>query len=189
VTAAGETVTRDLLAELTEMRRREQAATAPPWTLEFELCDCGGENGCACGQERYPYAIRTGEPHVTRPGGAPNPDYDFIHSEICELTHGDAEFIAMARTDMPRLLAALDAVLKPHQPGRITLYGSLCEHHENHRYFSIDRTEADHVRACPDCSATVYISCAGCGPAVSMDQCPVRSLTTAALTGEEGDQS
>jgi hypothetical protein len=91
-------------------------------------------------------------------------------------------FIVTARTAFPRLLAALDAVLKLHQPGRVTILGALCKRHENHRHFSITRTEADDVRACPDCVARVYISCAGCGPQVSVDACPVRAAITAELT-------
>ncbi len=84
-----------------------------------------------------------------------------------------------------RLLAALRAVLEPHKPGRVTILGALCKHHENHRHFSITRTEADDVRACPDCAATVYTSCAGCGPRVSVDACPVRETVTRELTGKE----
>lgn len=89
---------------------------------------------------------------------------------------------------VPPLLAAIEAVLKPHQPGRVTIYGSLCKHHANHRDFSITRAEADGVRACPDCTATVYPSCSGCGPHVSADACPVRAAITAALTGTQPDE-
>ena len=85
----------------------------------------------------------------------------------------------------PRLLAAVEAVLKPHQSGPVTILGSLCKRHENHRFFSVTRTEADAVRACPDCPATVWTSCAGCGPQVSADACLVREAITAALAGKE----
>jgi hypothetical protein len=87
--------------------------------------------------------------------------------------------------DVPRLLAAVEAVLKPHQPGRIVVRGTLCKRHENHRYFSITGTEAADVRACQECKATVFNSCAGCGHPVPLDACPVREAITAALTGEE----
>lgn len=97
---------------------------------------------------------------------------------------GDGEFGRSAR-DVPRLLAAVEAVLKDHQTGRVTVLGSLCERHENHRYFSITATEATDVRACPDCTATVYDSCTGCGPQVPVDRCPPRNAITCALLGEE----
>lgn len=89
-----------------------------------------------------------------------------------------------AAIDVPRLLAALDAVLKPHQPGRIVVFGSVCKRHENYCYFSITSTEAADVQACPDCTATVYVSCAGCGLQVSLDRCPVRNGIARELLGE-----
>ena len=46
-----------------------------------------------------------------------------------------------------------------------------------------DNSAAD-VTACPDCPATVYVSCAGCGPHVPLDSCPVRTAISAALLGE-----
>ncbi len=97
----------------------------------------------------------------------------------------DAVFISAARTAMPRLVAAAEAVLARHGPGRITILGKLCERHESHRFFSITRTEAAGVEACPDCPASVYVSCAGCGPQVRLDSCPDRAAITSALTGEE----
>lgn len=87
--------------------------------------------------------------------------------------------------DLPLLLGVVEAVLKWHQPGRVAILGSLCERHESHRHFSITRTEADGVRACPDCAATVYASCTGCGPGVSVDACPYRLAITRELTGKE----
>lgn len=86
----------------------------------------------------------------------------------------------------PRLLAAVEAVLKPHQPGRNVVFGDTCELHEGHRHFSITEPEARSVRDCPDCSATVYVSCYGCGPHMPLDSCPVRAAITRALTGEDG---
>lgn len=96
--------------------------------------------------------------------------------------------LGASQEDVPRLVAAIEAVLAPHQPGRVQILGHLCKHHENHRYFSITSTEADHVRACPDCTATVYTSCAGCGIGMSVDECPVREAITRELAkGETGD--
>lgn len=90
--------------------------------------------------------------------------------------------------DVPRLLKAVEAALKFHQPGRMTILGGLCKRHENHRHFSITRTEADAVRACPDCTATVYRSCTGCGPGVDVEACVTRNAITAALAGKEADR-
>ena len=101
------------------------------------------------------------------------------------VTELDAWFITTARTAMPRLVAALEAVLKLHQPGRVMILGALCKRHESHRHFSITSTEADSVRACQDCTATVYRSCTGCGPQVSVDACPNRAAITAALIAKE----
>ncbi len=86
--------------------------------------------------------------------------------------------------DVPRLLAALDAVLKPHQPGRFVVFGSVCKRHENHPHFSITAAEAAHVQDCQDCTATVYRSCAGCGSQVPVEQCPVRNAIATAMSGE-----
>ena len=84
----------------------------------------------------------------------------------------------------PRLLAAVEAVLAQHQPGRVLITGALCPRHENHRHFSITGTEAASVRDCPDCAASVWTSCAGCPPQMPLDSCPVRSAISAALMDE-----
>lgn len=64
---------------------------------------------------------------------------------------------------IPALLAAVEAALAQHQPGRVAVLGALCPRHKDHRYFSITSVEAAGVTACPDCTATVYDSCPGCG--------------------------
>lgn len=92
--------------------------------------------------------------------------------------------IKAAYLDLPLVLAVVDALLKPHQPGRNVVFGDVCKRHEAHRHFSITDIEAAGVRDCPDCTATVYVSCAGCGPQVSLDQCPVRKTITRGLTRE-----
>ena len=84
----------------------------------------------------------------------------------------------------PALLAAVEAVLAHHQPGRVLITGALCPRHENHRRFSITGTEAASVRDCPDCAAAVWTSCAGCGPQMPLDSCPARTAISAALLGE-----
>ena len=83
------------------------------------------------------------------------------------------------------LLGALEAVLARHQPGRVMILGSLCREHEAHRHFSITSTEADAVTYCPACMATVYVSCAGCGVPVPLDQCPDRRAISAGLLGKD----
>jgi len=83
--------------------------------------------------------------------------------------------------DVPRLVAAIEAVLKPHQPGRFVIAGILCPEHGHHRFFSITDSEAADVAACPDCPAAVYRSCSGCPTSVRLDKCPVRSVITREL--------
>ena len=84
-----------------------------------------------------------------------------------------------------RAVAAVEAVLAQHQPGRVAIVGVVCKRHEAHRHFSIDAREAADVRACPDCTATVYNSCTGCATGVSVDACPVRNVITRKLSGED----
>ena len=83
---------------------------------------------------------------------------------------------------LPALLGAVEALLKPHQPGRIALTGRVCSRHADYCYFSITSAEAAEVQTCQDCAAIVYISCAGCNGA-SLDNCPTRRAITTALTG------
>ena len=89
--------------------------------------------------------------------------------------------------DVPRLLAAVEAVLELHRPGKIVIFGAVCDRHEAHRHFSITALEAADVVACPDCAASVYDSCAGCGPQVRLDQCVTRVAISAALLGKGDD--
>jgi hypothetical protein len=91
--------------------------------------------------------------------------------------------------DSARSIAALDAVLELHGPGPITILGSgsLCRRHESSRFFSITTAEADAIRACPDCAAATWVSCAGCGPSVDVDECPTRAVIARELTAERGD--
>lgn len=101
-----------LTAALAPIRDREQAATRGPWEIETESCDCG--DGYVCPHGTYPYAIITSRSHTERKTGeAPRP-YDFRHSEICELSPEDVEFIAQAREDVPRLLRAVELLIGFH---------------------------------------------------------------------------
>ena len=114
--------------------------------------------------------------------GPPRPALGF-GSEVYNAAIASAE-------DAPSLLAAIEAVLKLHQPGPVTIIGTLCKRHSNHRYFSITSTEAEDVRACQDCEAMVYRSCSGCGHPAPVDMCPVREAIRAALarTGLSEDE-
>lgn len=109
---------------------------------------------------------------------------DFAGSGLAEIVPGLA-ILWESATDVAPLLAAVERVLELHQPGRIQVSGYTCKRHEAHRFFSITATEAQDVRDCPDCKATVYNSCTGCGTGVSVDACPVREAVTSALTGKE----
>lgn len=102
------------------------------------------------------------------------------HVTSLPIGHDGVRALMESAADVPRLSAAVEAVLKPHQPGPVVILGALCPRHENHRYFSITAVEAADVAACQECGATVYDSCTGCGPQVRLDSCPVR----AAISGE-----
>lgn len=114
---------------------------------------------------------------------------DFPLAEFAGLINHDTKtvggWIAASALDVPALVAAVEAVLKLHQPGPVTIIGTLCKRHANHRYFSITSTEAEDVRACQDCEAMVYRSCSGCGHPAPVDMCPVREAIRAALSGKK----
>ena len=154
-------------AELERLHRIEQAAMGGPWTSQKAVI--AGIGGA--------YVIEHGEAEIAL--------VDCAGDLRLEQEPADAEFIAEARTAMPRLLAAVFDLLKQHRPGPVTILGSLCERHANHRYFSIDACEAVDVQACTDCEATVYRSCTGCGHPVPVDSCPIRKTITRELTGKE----
>jgi hypothetical protein len=85
--------------------------------------------------------------------------------------------------DAPRLLAALEAVLDMHRPGHVKLLGPVCKDHEAFPHFSITSTEADRVRACAACAATVCVTCT-CGY-VEFDRCPHRVAISSALAADK----
>jgi hypothetical protein len=109
-------------------------------------------------------------------------------AEVCRRSPV-ASPVADSAMDVPVLAAVIDAVLELHGPGPITILGSgsLCRHHESSRFFSITIAEADAIRACPDCAAATWVSCAGCGPSVDVDECPTRAVIARELTAERGD--
>lgn len=80
--------------ELAEIAARADAATAGPWWAEYFLDDLSWREG------HHAVLAREGDPiRVSAP--------DWETPE--EQTRADAEFIAAARTDIPRLIAALRA--------------------------------------------------------------------------------
>jgi hypothetical protein len=84
--------------------------------------------------------------------------------------------------DAERMHAAIEAVLELHQPGPVLLLGTLCKNHAEYRFFSIDSTEQERVRACPDCHAVLRIHCT-CGSG-RFDRCRTRVAITSAILGE-----
>jgi hypothetical protein len=85
-------------------------------------------------------------------------------------------------TDSAVLFGAVEAVLAFHQRSRLVLLGALCKDHAVCRDFSITSNEADRVRACPDCSATVSVSCT-CGYP-DLERCPHRLAIARELIGK-----
>jgi hypothetical protein len=157
-----------LAVELAAIRERERAATRGPWEGEDDE-DCWRLFG-ATGTGLHPLQILKAPKH-----GTPYAEY--------WPRKNDAEFIAHARSDVPRLLAAVEAVLELHQPGPVLLLGALCKNHAEYRFFSIDSTEQERLRACPDCQAVLRIHCT-CGSG-RFDRCRARVAITSALLGEE----
>ena len=115
----------------------------------------------------------------------PDPTRVYIAVVREDLRSGYSEKAAdrIREQHIPALLAMVEAVLAQHQPGRVVILGGLCARHESHRHFSITGTEAADVTACPDCTASVYDSCTGCGLPVPMDSCPTRAAITRELPG------
>lgn len=89
----------NIVQKLDEMQARCDAATEGPWTATFDDAD---RWTCITGQGRdLGGGLWMVCPEVATCEGEPD---------------GDAEFIAAARTDMPRLIDALKAVLEEHHP-------------------------------------------------------------------------
>jgi hypothetical protein len=84
--------------------------------------------------------------------------------------------------DAERLADVAEAVLALHQRSRFVLLGALCKGHAVCRDFSITSNEADHVGDCPDCSATVSVSCT-CGYP-DLERCPHRLAIARELLGK-----
>jgi hypothetical protein len=156
-------------AYLAEVRGRAEGITAGPWEhpLPFDVT--------------HGYKHHNGRHAATWVASTDAGDDSISEDEAA----ANAEFIASARTAVPRLLAAVEAVLAQHQPGRVVILGALCRQHEAHRHFSITSAEAEAVTACPSCTATVHVTCTGCGAPASLDFCPARNAIARELLGEE----
>ena len=83
-------MTDDLASTLTRWRKAEQAATKGPWQVD---------------------ATQEGDPVIYTPATVP-PGSAAVLFEAHWGSEADAEFIAAARNAVPRLLAAIDAVLE-----------------------------------------------------------------------------
>lgn len=87
----------DATDQLAEIQLRANTAAEGPWTVESGVSPEGG--------------------HVHDVAAPPEPSgmrFDFLPILATGCTSDDAEFIAHARTDVPRLVAALRAVLDLH---------------------------------------------------------------------------
>ena len=106
-------------SRLAEIRARVEAATEGPWRVDYDNAD-DWEAGIAAGD--YPEAI-VGPRNIVHEKASDGfrrlleDKYATanIVNEICELTTSDATFIAASRTDLPALLAAVQAVMDLHK--------------------------------------------------------------------------
>ena len=145
--------TDELAALLAGWREAGQAATEGPWsTQKAVIAGIGGA-----------YVIEHGEAEIAL--------VDCAGDLRPEQELADAEFIVTARTAMPRLVAAVEAVLKLHQP--VTTNGGWLEGREWQECEACGPNNGcEHVIASP-------------GQGESFWPCPTVEAIIAALTGEE----
>lgn len=161
-----------LAAELARMQAITDAATPVPWSITEkhgrDIADEAWSDVRITGPagEQIMLAYLTG---ILEPG-SPSED-------------ADPDFVIAARSFVPRLLAAVGRVLALHQRGRFVVLGAVCKDHEAYPNFSITSTEAQHLKDCPDCPATVSVSCT-CGYP-DLDRCPHRVAITDELLGKD----
>jgi hypothetical protein len=124
------------------------------------------------------------------PGATDRADPRVYRADIAGIRHPDAEFIAAARSDVPRLLAAVEAALEHHQP--VQLHGTVkdcqgytaCGHDEDYDG-DLHYEGDDGVWYCKDHpTVTVCSGCIGEAGASVLWQCPEYRDILAALTGE-----
>lgn len=93
--------------------------------------------------------------------------------------------LAGAKDDVPRLLAALDAVLKLHaRPEKPTRSYELDLRCDAHRHARISHIRAGEVRDCPDCTYREVWYCMHCHH--EEWPCPTVQAITGKLAGEAG---
>lgn len=108
---------------LDAIKARHEATTQTHWSIEYGNCGCSADAGCCEPGEVWPHVLHG--PKNTFPPSSPS-EWDNAVSEVAELSEADAEFIVFAHnSDVPRLLAALQAVLALHSPGN---EGHWCAH-------------------------------------------------------------
>jgi hypothetical protein len=94
-----------LAVDLAAIGERLNAATEGPWTLEIDHDDSDDAPFA-----RFPYGFILPKPKIERRDSKYR-DYDYLYTEVSDLAMADAGFLVAARSDVPRLLAAVEAVL------------------------------------------------------------------------------
>ena len=97
-----------MIPELETIKARAEAATGDKWSIEYGNCGCSADAGCCKPGEVWPRVIH-GITNAFPPTA--NSEWSNAISEVAEMSPADAEFIASARSDVPRLVAAIEAVL------------------------------------------------------------------------------
>lgn len=109
-----------LSAVLAEIRARHDAATPGPWKIAAER---------HVDMDNEPFQVTWVE----------GPDGKFLLGAHVDGRASDTRFAAHARTDVPRLLAALDAVLKGHDPVQVYESADVCGHERPRELDAEDR--------------------------------------------------
>jgi hypothetical protein len=143
----------DVAALLAGWREAEQAATPAPWVV---------------------YGIGDDEIWSEEP-------WDHVAETMGNLP--DAAFIVTARTAMPRLVAAVEAVLELHtrQDKPVLCWDHVCDAHRDKRGIPVQPPPRD----CPGCRFHEMRVCQYCSCPNDEWPCPTYRAITAALTGEE----
>jgi hypothetical protein len=181
-------------AELAAIRDREQAATPGPWWFDED------------DEVWRLHGVRARIPAWQVPGSGALIPEQIVNAQILKAPksgtpyaeywpgEADAAFIVAARSDVPRLVAAVEAALKPHQPvPDVRLVP--CAEHARWRGALVglpedgDEFETENLRvrrACPACQVFDEPYCRAC---VNDERsyldwpCPAYAAITRALTG------
>ncbi len=170
-------------AYLAEVREREQAATPGPWWSDEDelMWRLHGVHAIIPAQMGglIPEQVMNHQIAKAPKSGTPYAEY--------WPNAADDAFIVAARSDVPRLAAAVEAVLAVHvrqeQPVRHYGLGDACpKHHLN----AFGRPNYATFRDCPDCRYTEYYVCSHCQCPHDNWPCPTYRAITTALTGGTG---